>query len=98
MDWRALAGTEGIEPPLELLESSGLPLTYVPSESNYSRLLEDAERFDGRVKRWAKACDEDVQTARGMGEDERVNRRAVFLAGIVVQFGRKTGSGTGGNK
>ena len=26
-----LAGPEGIEPPLELLESSGLPLTYGPS-------------------------------------------------------------------
>jgi hypothetical protein len=33
--WRPLAGPEGIEPPLEDLESPGLPLTYGPIPTLY---------------------------------------------------------------
>jgi hypothetical protein len=96
------AGLEGIEPPLELLESPGLPLTYSPSVDNTFQSL---DYIKGRgciqtILREEPDCLEDlvkctpisgyvyIKRCFGYAPDDGVNRCPVLCRRIVIKFCR----------
>ncbi len=92
------AGSEGIEPPIEVLETPGIPFTYEPSGRYCIKIcrgwksawLTEFDGGDKLVKGYPKSRDKYVKLRLGVRENKLVDLRAVFCRGVMVKVGRRT--------